>query len=459
MRADGDVLLVSCYALGHQPLSLAGAQGALRAAGFRPRLLDTSRTRLRPADLAAPRLIAISVPMHTALRLGAEVAQTARALGSTAVIVCFGLYAPLNEAHLRGCGVDVVLGPENVDELVLLARLLDEKSRDEALREFEAVRHKELRPRRPGLEILDRQGLPPLTDYVQLRHGGRLVTVGYAEGTRGCKHVCRHCPITPVYQGRFFALDRATVLDDISRQVAAGAGHITFGDPDFLNGPTHALRLVRELHTRHPDVTWDATIKVEHILKHRELFTELKSLGCLFVVSAVESLSPVVLDKLHKRHGPDDIRVALQVVRDAGITLRPTFVAFTPWTGAADYLEMARFILDEDLLDAVDPVQLAVRLLIPPRSALLEVCQGEPWLGPLHQPSLSHIWTHPDPRMDALAQELADLAAEAAGQGEDSVATMLRMLEVAQQRLGVALKMPPQRPHRIAPGLTENWFC
>ena len=34
------------------------------------------------------------------------------------------------------------------------------------------------------------------------------------------------------------------MLADIARLVAIGARHITLGDPDFLNGVRHSLRIV-----------------------------------------------------------------------------------------------------------------------------------------------------------------------------------------------------------------------
>ncbi len=124
---------------------------------------------------------------------------------------------------------------------------------------------------------------------------GIAIPAGYTEATRGCHHTCLHCPVVPVYQGRFFAIPRPTVLDDIRRQVRAGVGHITFGDPDFLNGPTHALRICREMHAEFPGVTFDFTARIEHLLQHRDLLPEFRELGCVFVLSAVEIVSDRIL--------------------------------------------------------------------------------------------------------------------------------------------------------------------
>jgi radical SAM superfamily enzyme YgiQ (UPF0313 family) len=99
--------------------------------------------------------------------------------------------------------------------------------------------------------------------YARLETNGKALLAGYTETTRGCKHTCLHCPITPIYNGRFFAIPAEIVLADIRSQVNQGVSHITFGDPDFFNGPGHAMRITRALHEEFPDITFDATIKIE----------------------------------------------------------------------------------------------------------------------------------------------------------------------------------------------------
>jgi hypothetical protein len=317
--------------------------------------------------------------------------------------------------------------------------------------------------RRLPFSVPRRDRLPKLERYAELvgpREGERRV-VGYVEASRGCLHTCRHCPITPVYGGRFFIVPRDVVLADIEQQIAAGARHITFGDPDFLNGVGHSLAIVRALHAAHPDVTFDATIKVEHILKHRERFRELRSLGCLFVVSALESLSDRVLRELDKGHTREDIVTALGILAEAGIALRPSFVTFTPWTTLSDVVELCDFILDRDLVDHVDPIQLAIRLLVPPGSALLDGDDATPaWLGELVPEELGHRWTHPDARMDALFTEVTAIVDEASRTSEDVVATFLRIRAAAYRAAG---KIAPERAsapaRRFVPKLTEAWFC
>jgi Radical SAM superfamily len=294
-----------------------------------------------------------------------------------------------------------------------------------------------------------------------LEHEGRRELVGYVEASRGCKHHCRHCPIPPVYGGRFFVVPPSVVLADIRQLVEAGARHITFGDPDFLNGPGHALRVARALHAAVPDVTFDFTAKVEHLLRHRDVLPELRGLGCLFIVSAVESLSDTVLAHLDKGHTRADVLALLDVARAAGITLRPTWVPFTPWTTLEDYREILHVVEREGLVDHVDPVQYSIRLLVPPGSLLLDSPALRPHLGPLVEGGFYYQWRHPDPRLDVLQEAVARLVAEAADRREDAAATFARVAALAAETAGLTAPAPaaPDPDRSRPPRLTEPWFC
>jgi hypothetical protein len=268
----------------------------------------------------------------------------------------------------------------------------------------------------------------------------------------------------PVYDGRFFLIPEGSVLKDIRRQIQGGATHITFGDPDFLNGPGHSLSIVRALHAEFSHVTFDFTAKIEHLLKRRTLFSELADRGCLFVVSAVESFSDAVLARLHKGHARAEIVTALEILRSAGIVLRPSLVAFTPWTTLDDYLEMFEIVESLDLIDAVDPVQYSVRLLIPPGSALLSHSDVEKFIVSVDQAGFQYRWKHPDGRMDRLHEAISAAVEEAARTGEDPSATFDRLRALSH---GIAERPLPgprdgaarARERRRPPRLTEPWFC
>jgi radical SAM superfamily enzyme YgiQ (UPF0313 family) len=458
LRAPGSILFVSCYELGHQPLAVASPLGFLQRAGFAPDALDISVEMLDPGKLARAALVAISVPMHTALRLGLRVAERVKEANPGALVCFYGLYAALNADYLLGHGADFCIGGECEGPLVALAEALQAGGPIDP--DGVIQRGKEARPYlgRLRFPLPVRSALPPLDTYARLEHRGERRVTGYVEASRGCLHLCTHCPIPPVYGGRFFIVPAETVLEDVRRQVAAGARHITFGDPDFLNGPGHALKVARALHAEHPDVTFDFTAKVEHILERREIFPELGELGCLFMISAVESLSDTVLTVLEKNHTRADVEEALEIVRGAGITFRPTWVAFTPWTTLDDYLEVLDFVEGHGLIDHVDPVQFSIRLLVPPGSYLLSHPAMKPHLGLLDQASFSYRWAHPDPHMDSLHKQVSALVEKDTQAGEDPASTFYSIRALAAGR-HADVPCPLPRDRVKAPRLSEPWFC
>lgn len=466
LKAHGAILLISCYELGHQPVGAASPLGFLERTGYQPSVIDLAVEPLDPVKVGRAGYVGISVPMHTALRLGVQAAARVRELNPTAHISFFGLYASLNADYLLGHGADSVIGGEYEAPLVALIQALDGDGDLGKVPGISSHGH----PGLPWLARLDfavpsRSALPPLEQYARLEHNGTRQIAGYVEASRGCLHRCLHCPITPIYDGRFFVVPEAVVLEDIRRQVAAGARHITFGDADFLNGPGHSLKIVRTMHDKFPGLTFDFTAKIEHLLKHRQFLPEFAASGGLFVISAVESLSDTVLARLEKGHTRADVIEALRLVRGAEMTLRPSFVAFTPWTTLEDYLEMFEFVEREGLMDAVDPVQFTIRLLIPPGSALLapdKIKTVTPHLGPLVPDAFAYQWTHPDPRMDHLHHEVTRLVEKAGGRDEDPAVTFERLLTLAYAAHGSPPppSQPLPSPDRLRPPrLTEPWFC
>jgi radical SAM superfamily enzyme YgiQ (UPF0313 family) len=301
-----------------------------------------------------------------------------------------------------------------------------------------------------------------LRQYAHLLRDGVAIPAGYTEATRGCHHTCLHCPVVPIYHGRFFVIPRKVVLEDIRQQVLQGAGHITFGDPDFLNGPTHSLRVCRELHAEFPHVTFDMTTRIEHILQQREIMPEFGALGCVFAVSAVESVSEVVLRNIDKGHTKEDVVEALKVLDGAGIAMRPSLLPFTPWTTLEDYLELLTFIEEHDLIENVDPVHLSIRLLVPPGSALLDRPETAAWLGPLDESAFTYRWTHSDPRVDALQRAVAAVVERAQLDERDPAETFEQVKMLTRAIVGGPLPEPGTKPkssRQRPPRLTESWFC
>lgn len=447
------IVLISTYELGHQPFGLASPAMWLKDAGAEVTCVDlavrpfaTAIPALKEADIAA-----LYLPMHTATRLAVAVIPRIQQINPAVHLCAYGLYAPVNERYLRQLGVHTILGGEFEQGLVDLYT---------SLVAAQPIQLPVVSLERQQFRLPDRTGLPVLASYATLQVEGERRLVGYTEASRGCKHTCRHCPIVPVYNGRFRIVQPEVVLADIRQQVAAGAQHITFGDPDFLNGPAHALRVVTALHKEFPHLTYDVTIKIEHLRQHAGLLPTLRATGCLFITSAVESIDDHILQLFDKQHTRADLMQVVAMCREVGLTLVPTFVAFTPWTTAPGYAEFLATIEALGLVDHVSPIQLAIRLLIPAESKLLELAEVRALVRPFDDAALVYPWAHPDPHMDALYETVFRQVKASQSAAEPRRVTFERIWQAATENLAplhIPTRSGPQA-EVFVPTLSEEWY-
>ena len=453
-QAGFRVVLINPYELGRQPFALAETSAWLKRAGFDVQCLDLSLQKLEPAILESADAVALYVGMHTAPRIAMEALPRVRELAPKASIAVFGLYAPMNDALMRKLGATAIFGGESEPDLLAWAESL--RGGAQPVQAAPVVNRAKIEFLKP-----DRSGLPELARYAHvILNDGSKKTVGFIEASRGCKHLCRHCPVVPVYEGKFRVVQLEVVLEDIAQQVAMGAEHISFSDHDFLNGPTHAVKVVRAMHERWPQLTFDATIKIEHILKHADLLPELKACGCAFIISAIESVDDRVLDYLAKNHTRADFYQAVKLLRSHDLALAPTWVAFHPWTTLEAYLDLLRSMVELELVEAVPPVQLSIRLLIPQGSLLLELPGFTDMIGEFDSKLLGYPWKNPDSRGDALQREVMGIAA----QGEKDALPRREIFQSIWQAAhrAAGLEAPSLEGIELGqpvPHLSEPWYC
>ncbi|WP_409529411.1 CUAEP/CCAEP-tail radical SAM (seleno)protein [Thiobacillus sp.] len=443
------VVLVSPYELGRQPFNLAQPAAWFARERIAATCVDLSQQKLDPATFAHAEYVAIYLGMHTATRIAAAALPKIRALAPHARIAAFGLYAPVNAAWLKALGVEAIFGGESEPDLLAWVQ--------------SGVAPAGTLVRRDKIEFLlpERRGLPELQRYAKLilADGTQKIT-GFAEASRGCKHLCRHCPVVSVYEGKFRIVPVETVIADIAQQVGVGAQHISFGDPDFLNGPTHALKVAEALHARFPDLSWDATIKIEHLLNHAELLPRLHQCGLLFIVTAVESVDDAILSRLAKGHTRADFEVALAHCRALGIALAPTFVPFTPWTTLTGYRDLLAALLSLKLVEAVPPIQLAIRLLVPQGSYLMRLPDFARRMGAFDEATLGYPWQADDPRVDALQRDIMAWVMDA----EKAALPRAEVFAGIWARTHAALgePAPPLDPAQFGDPIahhSEPWYC
>ena len=458
------VLLISTYELGRQPFGLASPAAWLRRAGARVECADLSRQALSAEQIAAADFIAFYVPMHTAARLAVAALPRVRGINPRAHLCFYGLYAPVNENYFRSLGAQTILGGEFEAGLVSAFERV-RASRHSPNGHAAAVQDEPaISLGRQQFVVPERAGLPSLSSYAHLKMPGeKHRTVGYTEASRGCKHLCRHCPVVPVYNGHFRVVQPEVVLEDIRRQVAGGAQHITFGDPDFFNGPRHAIEIVTAIHREHPRLSYDVTIKIEHLLKHSALLPTLRDTGCLFVTSAVESVDDAILTRLDKGHTRADFIQVVRNFRAIGLALSPTFVAFTPWTTLEGYEALLAQLAELDLAENVAPIQLAIRLLIPAGSRLLELTEVRAMAGPFDPVQMVYPWANADPLVDRLCGEIQKLIQQGEKKGASRHAIFNSVWRMAHEAAGDAAPGLPDFPLTVSraaiPYLNEPWYC
>src|SRR4051794_12550991 len=194
------VLLLSTYELGHQPLGLARPAANLTAAGHEVRCLDLALDHLDETLVGWAELIGISVPMHTATRLGARVAERIRTLNPTAHITFYGLYASLHADVLVGRLGDSAIGGEYEGPLVALANALgpltpgpplpcvgEGAGGEGQIPGVRTVSHDGgVFLGRQAFKLPRRDLLPPLDRYARVDLGTHQKLAGYVEASRGC---------------------------------------------------------------------------------------------------------------------------------------------------------------------------------------------------------------------------------------------------------------------------------
>jgi radical SAM superfamily enzyme YgiQ (UPF0313 family) len=450
--------LISTYELGHQPLHVASPAAALRRAGHEVRCRDLS---VQPWDAGAlewAQAVGFSVPMHTAMRLALSAGRRVRREHPGLPICFYGLYATVSRELIEGELAARVIAGEYEPALTAW---VDELSVSRA--PAPTVDRPIIHLQRGTFDLPARELLPGLERYARLAVGGEERLVGYVEASHGCVHRCRHCPVPTVYDGRIRVVQAETVLRDVERLAAMGARHVTFGDPDFLNGWRHSLAIVRALHERCPELTFDCTTKVEHVLEHAGMWEEMAACGCLFVICALESVNDEILVRLDKGHTTAEAVLALDVLREHGIETRPSFMPFTPWSTPRDVLEIVDFVAAHDLVANVDPVQYTIRLLVPDGSLLLERKDLREHLGPYEAERLSYPWRSADPAADRLHGRLSALVQQSAAAQEATGLTFARIRAAAREATGEPGGPEPEAipmgSTEGRPRITEPWFC
>ena len=247
------------------------------------------------------------------------------------------------------------------------------------------------------------------------------------------------------------------IIDDISNQIELGAAHISFNDPDFFNGPKHSLKILEKLNNEFPSVTYDSTIKVEHIIKYKDYFKELNNSNMLFVISAFETTNDLVLEILQKNHTAKDLNEAIEISKLNNIDIRPTWMPFTPWTETSDLHNIIKLIEKFQLRETVDPIQLTIKLLIPKHSLIIHRPEIKKYLGRYDVESFSYSWSYEHIKVDYLQRSLFNYVVE--NEGLDEKDQYLGLVYLIEDLTETNIIYRHNYTYRDVPKLSETWFC
>jgi len=134
-------------------------------------------------------------------------------------------------------------------------------------------------------------------------------------------------------------------------------------------------------------------------------------------------------------------------------------LAFTPWTTLDGYCKFLHDIAWLDLVDAVAPIQLALRLLVPEGSRLLKLPEFEGWLQPFDAERLVYPWVHSDPRVDALADEVGQMVSR---NPTSFRRTLFKNIWILAHNHAGLVQPPVPDVHQTrteVPYLNEPWYC
>ncbi len=458
------ILAISTYDLGTQPLILARIKSELRDPLYEVRTIDLSLSELTNDDISWPEVVIFSIPMHTAMALTKELVTKIRSLRDDIKLCFFGLYAPAAlSANLLSTN-DIAIAGTGFDTLISWLKTLTANSN----KQYEHGKvYVDIGTVQPKNHLLpDRSSLPSLESYVHYLADGVTKTVATLEVVSGCSHHCRHCPVPVIYKGKTRKAPEEEILADARQQIENGASHIHFSDPDFFNRPQYGMSIMSRLKSDFPHLSFDATIKISHILKYRHLLKDLSEKDCNLLIAALEQVNNDTLKILDKGHTKEEAELAFRLLRELGIEPRPSLLPFTPWTTPYDIVELLDFIYENDLVWNVDPVQWSIRLLLPPGSLLLDSTERTllSSLGELSEDGLSYEWKSPEPVLDELAREIGVLAEDAVDDSPQDAYFRIRKLvfdtlKITYYEPKIKESSMSKIPGNLRPKLSENWFC
>ncbi|GKW07622.1 arsinothricin biosynthesis radical SAM protein ArsL [Pectobacterium carotovorum] len=402
-----NVLLVSIFEGGYQPITISTAYQALvgEVAVTDIEVLDIyvhgpDESKIRDRDL-----IFISLPLFDAVMPGVELLATIRRLNPDVKVCFYGQHATIHAARLTETGADFCILGDWELPMQSLVNAISAGGRGPLQGVMNRGDLTEPAPffSKKGFSVPERHVLPPLEKYPNKQLNkllGKDVIVGSTELARGCKHKCLYCSVYAAYDGRVIKIPVDIITEDVKNMVYGGMTHLTFIDADWFSSRHYGIEILTELHKTHPELTFDITTRVDHIIENESRMELLRDLNVRIITSALEFPSENVLKIFNKQVTVSDTEKAIRIMKSSGIMLNPTFIMYNPWAGIRDMEHFHEWIDGVNLRDDIDPIQFETRLSLYKGSPLL--LSDDIKNVSLIEHDFHYDWAHSDPWVDEL---------------------------------------------------------
>jgi anaerobic magnesium-protoporphyrin IX monomethyl ester cyclase len=192
--------------------------------------------------------------------------------------------------------------------------------------------------------------------------------------SRGCVYWCDFCTAVRMFGRRYRMRSAKNVVDEIEQIYNKyGQRQFTFYDDAFTVDQKRVVQICDEIQRRKLAIHWDCETRVDMV--SRDLLQKMKDAGCLATWFGVESGSPYVLEKMHKKIRLNQTRLAFKTARDVGLMTVASVVLGFPGETEQTAWDTINFVKE------LDPDDIGFYIATPyPGTPMYELVKAKGWL-------------------------------------------------------------------------------
>ncbi len=347
----------------YPPLGLGYLASSLKAAGYKPDLIDltfdSQRNKL-PLDSDFYGISCTTAIYKNGLEVAAKVKET-----NPDVPIVFGGPHPtvLPDVTIKNPLVDIIAVSEAEETIVELANNIE---RGLPLDDVKGIVFKDKNGTpvkttpRPPIQNLDVLPFPaqemfPLKEYFKRRNLRELSIMS----ARGCPNNCTFCQPTlkMIFGPNLRYRSPKNMVDEIEQMVDThNLDMVVFSDDTFTMNIPRTMEITDLMIKRGIDVLWRCQTRVTAT---KEVLTQMKKAGCVGVAFGVESGSQMILNNIQKGTNLDLIKQAFRYCHEVGL-LTHSYTMVGNWGETKETVEATK-----ELLKELKPFNMNVSIMTP----------------------------------------------------------------------------------------------